>query len=105
MFTKIKNWLTLHRATKIYLWWVVIRFFLRWAATILFLMWIWFLAPEYKKNEFKAKLKFKNYIQKIEWSNTDMIINIGTNNICIQYGLMEDGSIRWRKSEKTEFNY
>jgi len=53
IYKKIKEWLTLQKATRIYLWWVVIRWFLRWIATALFIGWIWFLATDAKKEEFK----------------------------------------------------
>jgi len=102
IYRKFRHWLTLQKATRIYLWWVVIRWFLRWIVTGLFLMWIWFLATDARKEEFQNQLRFKVQAPTVEWSRSPM--NIYTTNGVrrIKFGLREDGVVLWRLDDVTE---
>ena len=94
LYDKLRKKLTLAKVTKFYLWWVVIRWFLRWGATVAFLAWIWCLAPEDKKNDFKQKMRFKVSKPNVEWYEVHLC---NSNNVKkVEFGLREDGVLIWK---------
>jgi hypothetical protein len=105
LYSKIKAKATLTNITRWYLWWVVIRWFLRWGATAIFLIWIWFLAPEYRRNAVMAKLHMKTYFPTIEWSTTSTVISLTNGVTSITYGLREDGVVCWKLNKESQFDY
>ena len=102
IFIRFKQWLTLQKATRIYLWWVVIRWFLRWGATGIFLVWIWFLATDAKKEDFQKQLKFKVTPPIVVWSTEPMMFATTNDIQNIVFGLKEDGSVVWKDYEEID---
>ena len=96
---ELKKKLTFKRVTKAYLWWVVIRWFLRWVATFAFLWYMWYLAPEESKERFLRDLKFKYTEPAVLWIDEPYYITVNKTNMWIEIGLREDNTVEWRKIE------
>jgi len=103
IYERFKNWLTLQKATRIYLWFVVIRWILRWTATAIFIAWVWCAASDTKKDELTDKFRFwgkhtekKTETVKIEWCDKQKELSINGTPKQVYFGLGEDGKIYWK---------
>ena len=102
-FEKIKKWLTFKRVTKTYLWYVVIRWVLRWVLTFAFFWWVWYMAPLDYKNSWRQKMHFKMHPPDIEWVERPQHMTINGTNRSIIVGLQEDGKLIWKEDIQTSY--